>query len=303
MFDHLVWSVVVVPPLIVVAIRLLADRLPPSIAAVIVAWSTVAVGAASMINLGVFALVAIAEVPAVGRTFGWSSPVVAADTAYVAWAPWLSAALLVIGVVSVARRWRRQRRALDLGQVGLPAGGPLVVLSDESPQAFAVPGHPGHVVVTTGMRRLLTDRQFDALLAHEHAHLAAGHHRLLRLAELAAATHPALWWVPRHVDYLVERAADEQAAVEVGSRRTVAHAIGVAALAATGRQDLPHSLHAAAPGGVVPRRVAELLHPHPPVRSRALRALPVSLAVASLLWTGEAVWDFFELLSAARLGR
>ncbi|WP_329100555.1 M56 family metallopeptidase [Micromonospora sp. NBC_01699] len=303
MFDHFVWSVVVVPPLIVLAMRLLADRLPPSIAAVTLAWSAAVVGAASMTNLAVFALVAVAEVPAVGRTVGWSSRVVADDTAHVAWAPWLSVALLVTAGVAVARRWRRHRRALDLEPVGLPGDGPLVLLTDPSVQAFAVPGRPGRVVVTTGLRQLLTERQFDALLAHEHAHLTAGHHRLVRLAELAAATHPALWWVARQVDYLVERAADEQAAIEVGSRRTVAHAIGVAALAATGQRNIPRILHAASPGGIVPRRVARLLHPRPPVRSPALRALPVSLALASLVWTGEAIYDLFELLNAARSGR
>ncbi|MFC6020479.1 M56 family metallopeptidase [Plantactinospora solaniradicis] len=303
MFDHFVWSVVVVPPLIVVAMRLLADRLPPSTAAVIMAWSAAGVGAASLVNLTLFTLKAIAQVPAVGRTFGWSAQVVADDTAHVAWVPWLSAALLVIAVVSIGLRWRGHRKALDLSHVELPDGDRLVVLPDPTAQAFAVPGRPGHVVVTTGMRELLTDRQFDALLAHEHAHLAAGHHRLVLLAELAAATHPALWWVARHVDYLVERAADEQAAVEIGSRRTVAHAIGTAALATTGNRDTRPGLHVAAPGGVVPRRVAQLLRPRTPVRWPALRALPVSLALASLVWTGEAIYDFFELLNAARPGR
>ncbi|GIG93013.1 M56 family metallopeptidase [Plantactinospora endophytica] len=302
MFDHFVWSVVVVPPLIVLAVRLLADRFAPSAAATIMAWSAAAAGAASMTNLAVFALKAIAEVPAVGAMFGWSARVVADDTAHVAWVSWLSAVLLTASVVSVAWRWRRHRAALRSGRVALPDGDRLVVLADPTAQAFAVPGRPGHVVVTTGMRQLLTDRQFDALLAHEHAHLAARHHRLIRLAELAAAMHPALWWVVRQVDYLVERAADEQAAIDVGSRRTVAQAIGVAALAASGRPDTSYGLHAASAGGVVPRRVARLLHPRPTVRSRALRVLPVSLALASVVWTGEAIYDLCELLSAARPG-
>ncbi|MBF9127539.1 M56 family metallopeptidase [Plantactinospora sp. S1510] len=302
MFDHFVWSVIVVPPLIVVTMRLLADRLPPSTAAVVMAWSAAGVAAASMVNLILFTLTAIAEVPAVGRMFGWSWRVVVDDTAQVAWVPWLSAVLLVVATVSVGLRWRGHRRALRLSHVELPDGGTLVMLPDATPQAFAVPGRPGHVVVTTGMRQLLTDRQFDALLAHENAHLTAGHHRLIRLAELAAATHPALWWVARSVDYLVERAADEQAAVEIGSRRTVAHAIGTAALATTGSRDLRAGLHAAASGGVVPRRVAELLRPPARRRWSGLGALPVSLALASVVWTGEAIYDFFELLNAARPG-
>ncbi|WP_433531772.1 M56 family metallopeptidase [Micromonospora sp. CA-263727] len=303
MFDHFVWSVVLVPPLIVLVMRLLADRCPPSVAAVTMAWSAAVAGVASLTNLTVFALKAIAEIPAVGRAFGWSDRVVADDTAHVAWVPWLSVALLVVASVSVGWRWRQHHRALRLGYDALPGSGSLVLVPDPAVRAFAVPGRPGHVVVTTGMRHLLTDGQFEALIAHERAHLAGGHHRLVRLAELAAATHPALWWVARHVDYLVERAADEHAAEQVGSRRTVAHAIGVAALATSGPPQVPHGLHAASPGGVVPRRVAHLLRPRATSRSLVLRALPVSLALASLLWTGEAIYDLFELLDAARSNR
>ncbi|GAA3776432.1 M48 family metalloprotease [Plantactinospora mayteni] len=302
MFDHFVWSVVVVPPLMVVATRLLVDRLAPSLAAVILVWSAVTAAVASVVNLVVFALKAVAELPAVGRALGWSSRLVADDTAHVPWVSWLSVGLLLVVTVAVARRWRRHRRALDLAHAVPPDTGRLVMLPDQAAQAYAVPGRPGHVVVTTGMRELLTSPQFDALLAHEHAHLTSGHHRLVRLAELAAATHPALWWVARHVDYLVERAADEQAAAAVGSRRTVAHAIGVAALAARDGRNDPPGLYAASPGGVVPRRVAQLLRPRATLRSPALRVLPVSLALASLVWTGEAVYDLVELLGSARPG-
>ena len=319
MFDHFLWSVVVVPLLLVVVVRLLVDRLPPGAAAVALAWSAAVAAAASLANLAVFTVKATAEVPAVGRLFGWSPGVVADDTAHVAWAPWLSAALLCAAAVSVTRRRRRHRRALAAADVG-PSDGGLVLLPDQSAQAFAVPGRPGHVVVTAGMRRLLTDRQFDALLAHEHAHLAGGHHRLIRLAELAAAAHPCLWWVARHVDYLVERAADEHAATVVGSRGTVAHAIGIAALAASerpraggrraadgrpadGRRDAPYGLHAASRGGVVPRRVAHLLRPAAGVGRPVLCLLPVLPALFSVAWTGEAIYDLVELLSLARHGR
>ncbi|MEV6932727.1 M56 family metallopeptidase, partial [Dactylosporangium sp. NPDC051485] len=230
MFDHFVCSVLLVPPLLVVAVRLLADRLAPSAAARAVAWSALVAAAASTANLALFTAKAAAQVPAAGRAFGWSSAVVVRDTAAEPWVPWLSAALLAAVVGSVAYRWQVQRRVLAL--LPLAGAGPLVVVADPTPGAFAVPGRPGHVVVTEGMRELLTERQFEALLAHERAHLAEGHHRLVRIAELAVAAHPALWWAGRHVDYLVERAADERAAVALGSRRTVAHAIGTAALAA-----------------------------------------------------------------------
>ncbi|WP_432994196.1 M48 family metalloprotease [Dactylosporangium sp. CA-233914] len=294
MFDHFVCSVVVVPPLMVFVARLLADRLAPSIAARAVAWSAAVAAVASTISLAVFAAKAVAEEPSVGRALGWSAAVVARDTASEPWVSSLSAALLVAAVASVAYRWWRQRRILGL----LPAGGPdlVVIVPDPAAGAFAVPGRPGHVVVTTGMRDLLSDRQFEALLAHERAHLADGHHRLVRVTELAVAAHPALWWVGRHVDYLVERAADERAAAVLGNRRIVAHAIGTAALSgrATPR---PAALHAAA--GVVLRRVSRLLSPGPHAVPAVLAVLPPALAAFSVIWTGEGLLDLIELLQAA----
>lgn len=296
MFDHFVWSVVVIPPLFVAVVRLLADRLSPSVAAVVLAWSSAAAAVASLVNLTVFALKALAELPAVAGWFGWSSQVVVDDTAHVPWVSWLSVALLLAAIVSVAHRWVRQRRVLAAAREQLPADGRLLIVPDEAVAAFAVPGQPGHVVVTTGMRDLLSERQFDALLAHENAHLVAGHHRLIQLVELAAAAHPALWWVARHVGYLVERAADERAAADVGSRRAVAHAIGTAALASAAASS---GLNAAAPSGVVPRRVAELLRPEPRVNLWMLGVIPAGLAAFTIVWTGEAIYDLFELLRLA----
>ncbi|WP_433202758.1 M56 family metallopeptidase [Dactylosporangium sp. CS-047395] len=296
MIDHFVWSVLVVPPLLVVAVRLLADRLAPSAAARAVAWSAAAAAVGSTVNLLLFAAHAVAEVPFVDRALGWSAAVVARDTASEPWVPWLSVGLLAAVVCSVWYRWIHQRRLLRL----LPAGSAeaVVMVPDEKAGAFAVPGRPGHVVVTTGMRDLLTDRQFEALLAHERAHLAERHHRLVRVTELAVAAHPALWWVGRHVDYLVERAADERAADALGDRRTVAHAIGTAALAGHANPH-PSGLHAASIGGIVPRRVSHLLRPHPAALPGILAAVPILVGLSSLVWTGEAALDLVELFMAA----
>ncbi|MEV4348567.1 M48 family metalloprotease [Actinoplanes sp. NPDC049596] len=297
MLDHFLWSVVVVPPLVVLAVRWLADRLAPAAAARAVAWSALAVAAASTFNLVLFALHAVAEIPVVGGLLGWSTRVVYEDTERVPFVPWLSIALLAYAVVALAWRLRRHRRVL----AAIPAGGAgLLMVDDEEARAFAVPGQPGRVVVTTGMREALTERQFEALLAHENAHLTERHHRLARAADLAVAAHPALWWVGRHVDYLIERAADERAAAELGSRTLVARAIGAAALAGTAPRTPAH-LHAAAAGGVIPRRVARLLQPGAARTPRILYAVPIALALASIVWTGEATLDLVELfVSAAR---
>ncbi|WP_144122659.1 M56 family metallopeptidase [Catellatospora sichuanensis] len=296
MFDHFVWSVLIVPVLVSIAVRLLADRLPPGRAARAVAWSAAATAAACIANLLVFTLKAVAQVPAVASWFGWSARTVYDDTAYVAWVPVLSAVLLLASVTAVSVRTRRHLRTLAEARRYIDGAASVLVLPDDRPQAFAVPGRPGRIVITTGMREHLSSAHLDAVIAHERAHLDAGHHRLVALADVAAAAHPALWWVSRHVGYLVERAADEYAAEAVGDRRTVAHAIGHASLAAPAAVGL--GLHAAGRGGVVPRRVASLLHPSKPGAS-GWRAVPVLLAASSLVWTVEAAYDLVELLVKA----
>ncbi|GIH78563.1 M56 family metallopeptidase [Planobispora longispora] len=319
MFDHFVWSVVVSPPLIVLAASVVSGRIAPALAARLLAWSAAVVAAASTANLAVFALKAIAELPAVGRVMGWSSTVVRDDTAGVPWVSWGS--LLLLAAVSVAlwRTHRRHRRDLRAARLLPRPDGDVLLVEDVAVTAFAVPGapggrgrprDPGWVVVTTGMREALTGEQYAALLAHERAHLAGAHHRLVRLAELAGAAHPALRWVGAQVGFLVERAADEQAAAETGDRRLVARAVGAASLAATRARragarpgtasNVLNAVGPAAGPGVIPRRVAALLRPTG--RSRTLLSLlPALVAAGTVVWTGEAIYDLQELLRFAHL--
>ncbi|MFI6291233.1 M56 family metallopeptidase [Nonomuraea sp. NPDC050790] len=317
MFDHFVWSVVVSPPLIVLAAFAVAGRLAPALAARVLAWSAAIVAAAAMANLTVFALKAVAEVPAVARAMGWSATVVRDDTAHVPWVSWGSLALLIAASAAVGMTHHRHRRDLRAARLLPRPEGDVLLVDDAAVTAFAVPGDspgrglprdPGWVVVTTGMRAALSDEQFAALLAHERAHLAGAHHRLVRLAELAGAAHPALLWVSRQVGFLVERAADEQAADEVGERRLVAQAVGQAALVAArsragargGLAPASSMLHVASPArpGVVPRRVEALLRP-----ARGTTALlwlvPALVAAGTVVWTGEAIYDLQELLRLA----
>jgi len=58
---------------------------------------------------------------------------------------------------------------------------------------------------------------------------------------------------------------------------------------------------AAGRGKPIPRRVKELLRPHKAACPPQLGLLPALLAVASIIWTGEAAYDLHELLRAARL--
>ncbi|GAB2578125.1 membrane protein [Paractinoplanes abujensis] len=305
MFDHFVVSVVVCPVLVALTVRWLAGRLRPEAAVTVLVVSIVTAAAACLVSLAAFALKAVAELHPVAVRLGFSDAVVRADTSREPWAPGLSVVLLLVAVAGLTRVWRRHRRedAVAAEFRGLPVGTDRVALIDDTrAEAFAVPGTPGRVVVTTGMRAALNDQQYGALLAHERAHLDSRHHQLVLLARLAAAVHPAFRWVTRRIEFLVERAADERAAEQVGDRRVVATAIGAAALRATHtRAGLPitparQDLRAA---GVVPRRVASLLAPRFSAGLLTLVAVPVSVAAASVIWTGECVADLGELLYAA----
>jgi Zn-dependent protease with chaperone function len=304
-FDHFIWSVVVCPVLVAVTVRLLADRLRPD-AAVLFSVASIAVAAAAgVLNLAVFAVKAVAELPAVAGRVGFSDAMVRADTEYVPWVSWLSVVLLLTVFAGLGWVWWAHRRdaAFARRYAALPATDDQVVLLDDArAEAFAVPGRPGRIVVTTGMRAALDERQYAALLAHERAHLAAGHHRLVQYARLSAAAHPVFWWLARRMEYLVERAADEHAATELRDRKVVARAIGAAALVSAGSGGAAALRMAPASrdvrrAGAVPRRVASLIAPRR--AGFVLLSLPAAVAASSLVWTGECVYDFGQLLHAA----
>ncbi|MBU2663654.1 M56 family metallopeptidase [Actinoplanes bogorensis] len=302
MIDHFLAGVLVCPALVAVTIGLTSARMRPDRAVPFLAWSMAVAALASLANLAVFALKAVAEIPAVGRWFGWSAQAVRDDTAAVPWVSWGSAVALLAAVAAVALVWRRHRRDRAFAEqyADLPTGADGVVLVDDPRAlAFALPVRGGRIVVTTAMRAGLTDRQYAALLAHERAHLSAGHHGLVRIARLAAAAHPVFRWLARRVEFLVERAADEQAAAAVGDRHVVARAIGTAAL--IGAPPVVAGLQMApARPGVLPQRVASLLRGRPR-GSWTLTAAPALVAAFSLVWTGECLYDLGELLVASRL--
>jgi Zn-dependent protease with chaperone function len=167
---------------------------------------------------------------------------------------------------------RRAHRALT----GLP-GTQVVVLPDREPYAYALPGRTrGRIVVTTALLAGLGSAERRALFAHERAHLAARHHRFLLVARLAARANPFLGPLRTAVVYTTERWADEEAARAVGDRRTVARAIGKAALVSRGTP-LP-TLAGFASAGPVPRRMAALLRPAPAPRSWPSMFTAVGLA-------------------------
>ncbi|MEU2990699.1 M56 family metallopeptidase, partial [Streptomyces griseoincarnatus] len=207
-----------------------ATRLLTGVAAVMAACSTLC--------LALVMVVGTAQLPGNPLPDGWSDPEVRAAVPYdevvgKAAIPALFAVLVVCG-----RTWWRHarvRRRAHRALAGL-RNTEVAVLPDGEPYAYALPGggRRDRVVVTTGLLKRLEPAERRALFAHERAHLSARHHRLLLTVRLAAQANPFLRPLRTAVSYTTERWADEDAAQTVGSRRTVARAIGKAALVSRG---------------------------------------------------------------------
>lgn len=177
-------------------------------------------------------------------------------------------------------------------------GGGVVVVEDDRPDAYAIGGRPGHVVVSQGMLGLLDEDERRALFAHERSHLRHRHHRHIALALVAEAACPLLGFATRRLRLAVERWADEDAAASVGDRRLVARAIITAALAKTdyGR-DPGVGLALGAVG--VRARVDALLLPAPAALPRPATAAAGVLATATAVVAGSAL-QLHHLLGFAR---
>lgn len=297
------------------AARPLGARLPPRLATWLLTVGAVVLAATSSLALGVLAITALIRFPLLARLAdGRWSPQVAQhhDPAS------LSVGLLACGVLGATATaaavmlWRRVRTlAASAAEAAcMPGHEQLVVVDDPAAEAYALPGLPGRIVVSTGMLDALDAAEHEVLLAHERAHLTHHHYLFVAFAQLAAAANPLLRPLASTVSYTVERWADECAATAVGDRRQVARTVGKAALAAK-RTRARGRLPAAALGllgrfaptdpGSVPRRVAALLAP--PLRGRtALIASVVALLLATALCALEATRDLDTLLDLAEHG-
>ncbi|WP_105975514.1 M56 family metallopeptidase [Streptomyces geranii] len=236
-----------------------ATRLLTGVAAVMAVCSTVC--------LGLLMVVGTAQLPGNPLPDGWSDPEVREAVPYDEVVGRAAIPALCVVALACARTlWRhgRTRRRAHRALAGLPRT-EVAVLPDATPYAYALPGgRRDRIVVTTALLDRLEPAERRALFAHERAHLAARHHRHLLAVQLAARANPFLRPLRTAVAYTAERWADEDAAQKVGSRRTVARAIGRAALVSRAAPPAAFVGFAgfAAPGPV-PRRVAALLGPAP----------------------------------------
>ncbi|MFJ4869787.1 M56 family metallopeptidase [Streptomyces sp. NPDC088757] len=278
--------------------RLAEQRLHPRTATRLLAAVAGVSAVCSTLCLGLLMIVGTAQLPGNPLPDGWSDPDVRAAVPYdeIAGRAAIPALLAVLVSCAVAA-WRqlRVRRRASGALAGLPPTS-VAVLPDRTPYAYALPGGRGRgrgrVVVSTGMLAGLGSAERRALFAHERAHLDGGHHRHLLTVHLAARANPFLRPLRTAVAYTAERWADEEAAAVVGSRRTVARAIGKAALLAP--RAPAATLPALAAVGPVPRRVAALMRPAP-----VGRAWPPVCTAAGLAAWGAAFGTTVSALSSA----
>jgi Zn-dependent protease with chaperone function len=185
-----------------------------------------------------------------------------------------AAVLLAWGAARLVRDAHRRR---DTHRRLRAAGSPhtdLVVADWAAPLAVAVPGKPGHLLVTTGILKLLDADGRRVVFAHERSHLAHRHHRFAAAAAAAAAINPLLAGVRDAVAYLIERWADEDAAQVVGDRDLTARVVARAALATV--EPGPTALGMNGAAAVL--RVRALAEPSPAPRRGRLAGLAVVAA-------------------------
>ena len=260
--------------------------------------------------LGVAAATAIGAAAAAvwfARPALWNAPL---PTAYGLHTPGRVAVVLLIGlpllaaaaaVVPVA--WSAIRDLLVAKTTwsrARPVDGVLIV-DDPDPEAYAVPGRPGLVVLHTGLLGVLAPEECDVVLAHERSHLRRRHYAHVLLVRVATWLNPTLRPLPASIAEQVERWADEDAAREVGDRTVAARAIAKAALARSavrsGRRPVPRRspepvLRATA-GDATARATALMAPPLP-----AGRPLLVLVAVLALALPIHAGWGAHAVESA-----
>ncbi|MGW0996042.1 M48 family metalloprotease [Streptomyces sp. NPDC002520] len=279
------------------------DRLAPVVALWAITACAVVLAGDSLAALGAFVLTGLLKVPLFAAVGELIHPLHTASDLVVLPVAATSVGVLAVCGWTLVRSVLRQTRAFRAArtQAGLrPAAGDLCVVDSPRPDAYALPGRPHRIVVTTAMLRSLDGAEREALFAHERAHNDGGHHYFLAAAELAAHCHPALRPVRETIRLAAERAADEAAAASVGDRRLTARAIARAALAGQAARTVRPDFAAAATTGPVPRRVQALLAAPTHGAGRLIAALLLACTVVSGVASVVGMADFHHRVEVAQ---
>lgn len=134
----------------------------------------------------------------------------------------VAAAMLAAGITGVrlaravgGMRARARDHAQAVRLVGWRTGqADVVMIENGAPAAYCVAGRPSAIVVTSAARAALDDRELAAVLAHERAHLAGRHARVVTVLRGLAAVFPGLTLMSegaQQVSRLLEMRADDVA--------------------------------------------------------------------------------------------
>jgi hypothetical protein len=265
----------------------LGRRLPPATAVRLLTAAMLVTAMASGFVLAAAGVLVLAQIPVAAALGHYSARVLGSGLPVPVVAGCLAALVVCALLARALRRAALGGRdlvlaALTCRRLGPAVAGGLVIVDDEEPGAYALPGIGGRVVVSTAMLRALPADERRVLLAHETAHLDRRHHLWVQAAEVAAAANPLLRPGARAVRAAVERDADELAAAEVGDRTLAARALARAGLARASarRQAAPAAALAGADSAVADR--ARALLAGPPRRRRVLTGAVAALMLATV---------------------
>lgn len=144
--------------------------------------------------------------------------------------------LRLFGACLVVLRHQHDRRSV-LRRALAVSGQPrddlgVTVLAHELAAAWSIPGRSGTVVITTTAMEQLSPGQRLAVFAHERAHLTQKHARMLTVSAVLAHAFPRLPLTAgahAEISRLLEMAADDAAAHEVGAHTVAGALVGLAA--------------------------------------------------------------------------
>ena len=165
----LVYLPLVVPALAAAGARPLAERLPPRTATWLLTLSAVVLAAASCVVLGLLALAAAMRLPVVDSL----SRLPAQAMTHIDPAPVpvgvIAAGLLTAATFGAVRAaWLRSSALIGAHREARSLSGDgrlLVIVSDDRADAYAVPGWPARIVVTSGMLDSLTEAEGEEVVA------------------------------------------------------------------------------------------------------------------------------------------
>lgn len=282
----------------------LARTLPPAVAVPLLTALGLVAALATGLSLSVLGLFWFGQLSWVAAQGQWSArflrQVQPAPTVVQTLSGAVAVILLLIGLrqllQGLAALWSAEQDGRRFG-----GSGRLVVVDDALPDAYALPGLRGRIVVSSAMLQALPAGGRRVLLAHEGAHLRYRHDLYQLLTRLAVAANPVLRPLRGAVALGAERWADEVAAELTGDRELVANTLARAGLARAGRPSEGQMLALA--GTELAARMHALLLPAPQRswwRCSGLAAALVLLAAAGIglsFWT-QHLFELAELASS-----